>query len=201
MSRHAALRAEKVLLALLGFAAVVTEIAVLTERGSFSPANFFSYFTIEGNLIAVGVLLWAAVTGSPRSRRLEFFRGAATLYVLTIFVVFSLLLSGQDPSILTAVPWDNTVLHYLMPIGVAIDWVLDPPRRRIPFRTGLWWLVLPLGYLAYSLIRGAAVGWYPYPFLDPSDGGYGEVAVVGVAIAVVVALFAWGVTRVPRRSR
>jgi hypothetical protein len=113
--------------------------------------------------------------------------------------VFTVLLSGLDPARLTAVPWDNTVLHYLMPIGVTLDWLLDRPVRRIGFREALPWLGVPLVYVGYSLVRGPLVDWYPYPFLDPTDGGYGRVAVVSVVIAVVVAAFAWLVTRVPAR--
>jgi hypothetical protein len=49
----------------------------------------------------------------------------------------------------------------------------------------LGWLAFPLAYFAYSLIRGAAVGWYPYPFIDPrQSGGYGRVAVFAVVLAV-----------------
>lgn len=189
----------KVLLALLGFSALVTEVAVLVERGQFAPGNFFSYFTVECNAFAVGVLLWSALAGARRTRRLDLFRGAATLFMLTTIVVFTVLLSGLDPARLTAVPWDNTVLHYLMPIGVTLDWLLDRPVRRVWFRSALLWLAAPLLYVVYTLVRGPLVGWYPYPFLDPGTGGYGQVAVVGVGIAVVVGGFAWVVTRVPAR--
>ncbi len=64
------------LLALLGFSALVTEVAVLVERDLFDPGNFFSFFTVEGNAFAVGVLLVSAV--APKSRTLEMFRGAVT---------------------------------------------------------------------------------------------------------------------------
>ena len=195
----ASLRTYRVLLALLGFSALVTEVAVLVERGSFTPGNFFSFFTVEGNGFAVAVLLVSATAG--RSRRLDFLRGASTLFMLTTIVVFTLLLSDLDPELLTAVPWDNTVLHYLMPIGVIIDWLVEPPRELIPFRSALVWLVVPLAYVVYSLVRGAIVGWYPYPFLDPDESGYLQVGVVSVGIAVTVTFFAWLVTLVrPRKS-
>ncbi len=184
----------RVLLALLGFSAVVTEIATLVERGVFVPANFFSYFTIEGNLFTVGVLLAAAAAPARHHRLVDLLRGAATLYMVVIFLVFSVLLSGLEDTTLTAVPWDNTVLHYVMPVAVLADWLLDPPQRRIPFRTGVLWLLFPIAYVGYSLVRGRIVGWYPYPFLDPADG-YGEVAVVSVAIAVVGVVLAWAITR------
>lgn len=193
----APLRSCRVLLALLGFSALVTEVAVLAERDQLRPGNFFSFFTVEGNAFAVGVLLVSAV--ATRSRRLEMFRGASTLYMLTTIAVFALLLSDLDPELLTAVPWDNTVLHYLMPIGVTLDWLIDPPRERIPFRSALAWLVVPVAYVTYSLVRGEIVGWYPYPFLDPADGGYLKVTIISVGIAVVVAFFTWVVTRVGTR--
>ena len=45
------------------------------------------------------------------------------------------------------------------------------------------------------MIRGAIDGWYPYPFLDPAKGGYGQVAVTIVAVLVgfivIVAALLW----------
>ena len=192
-------RVAKVALALLGFSALVTEVATLVERGQLEVGDFLSYFTVECNAFAVVVLLWSALAGTARSRRLELFRGASTLYMLTTLVVFTVLLSGLDPARLTAVPWDNTVLHYLMPIGVTLDWLVDRPVRRIGFRAALPWLGVPLVYVGYTLVRGPLVDWYPYPFLDPAEGGYRRVAAVSLVIAVVVAGFTWLVTRVPAR--
>jgi hypothetical protein len=48
-------------------------------------------------------------------------------------------------------------------------------------------------YIAYVLVRGSFVQWYPYPFLNPSNvGGYSGVAayVVGIAAAFVFASWA-----------
>jgi hypothetical protein len=33
-------------------------------------------------------------------------------------------------------------------------------------------------------MRGAADGWYPYPFLDPANGGYGMVAIAVIAVTL-----------------
>ena len=68
-------------------------------------------------------------------------------------------------------------------------------------RDGLTWLVVPLAYLVYSLVRGAVVDWYPYPFMDPGEHGYAGVAVTSVVIAVVLAVIATGVASVPRLRR
>ena len=36
------------------------------------------------------------------------------------------------------------------------------------------------------MIRGAvdATHWYPYPFLDPKNGGYGQVLITAVAVTI-----------------
>ena len=48
------------------------------------------------------------------------------------------------------------------------------------------WLVFPAAYLIYSLIRGPATEWHPYPFLDPrSAGGYGRVAAYSALVLVI----------------
>ena len=48
------------------------------------------------------------------------------------------------------------------------------------------WLSFPLVWIVYTLIRGAIVNKYPYPFLDPVHGGYGSVAVYCDAILVAM---------------
>ena len=96
--------------------------------------------------------------------------------------MFAILLSGTDVD--TAIPWVNTVVHEVFPIAVLIDWFIDPPAQPISFRRSWWWLAYPLVWVAYTLIRGAAFGWYPYPFMDPANGGYGTVA--GYVVAILV---------------
>ena len=109
-------------------------------------------------------------------------------------VVYALLLSGTDVD--TATPWVNTVVHQLMPIAVIADWLLDPPRRQISFRDSLVWLVYPLAWTAYTLIRGPIADWYPYPFLDPANGGYGTVAGYVIGILILGAVLCWVIATV-----
>lgn len=189
----------RILVALLCFSAIVTEIVTLIQRGHFVAANFFSFFTIESNLFACTVLLASAIA-PVSSRRLDLFRGASTVFMVTVFVVFAVLLAGLDASVLTAVPWDNTVLHQIVPAAVLVDWLLEPPAERIGLRDAVVWLVVPIVYLTYSLARGAWVGWYPYPFLDPGHEGYVRVAMVSLAIALFVMTVTWLVTRVQPRG-
>lgn len=189
----------KIAFALLGFSALVTEIATLVAQHRFEPGDFFSYFTVEANTLAVVSLILSAFTIALHedSSGLDFFRGATTLYMTTTILVFIVLLSGYPASELTAVPWDNTVLHYVMPIVVIVDWLAASHIAPIPFRRAVIWLAFPLAYLAYSLVRGAVVDWYPYPFMDPATHGYIGVVVTSVAIAVVLAVITWAIAGAP----
>lgn len=189
----------RVAVALLGFSAVVTEVATLVERGRFVPSQFFSYFTVQTNLLVVVVLLASALAGERRTRFLDRVRGATTVYMVVVLVVFAVLLAPIQDVALTAVPWDNTVLHRVVPVLVVLDWLLDPPRERVPTRVALLWLLYPLLYAAWAVVRGALDGWYPYPFLDPATDGVAALAVTAVAIALGSAAVAWLVTRWPRR--
>jgi len=96
---------------------------------------------------------------------------------------------------LTAVPWDNTVLHYIIPIAVLVDFLIDRPKRKIAYKSGLLWISYPILYVAYSLIRGSIVGWYPYPFLNPTINGYDGVLVPVLGLVVLGVVLIWIVTR------
>lgn len=177
--------------AAFGLAAVVLQLShLLLNVPGAKASNFFSYFTIESNVIAfvtLGIAAYCSWKGlSPRW--LDLLRGAATIYMTITGIVYNLLLSDIDVN--TPIPWINVVLHYTIPTIMVIDWLVDLPTTRIPLRTSMVWLAFPLLYLVYSLIRGPIVGWYPYPFLDPRNGGYGNVAVMSLAIAIGAFVFA-----------
>lgn len=180
----------RVFFASLTLAAILTQLADLAAAGTLNPISYFSYFTIDSNLIAAAVLLiGAARWRSGRSPTFDLVRGAAVVYMSVTGIVFTLLLSNTDVD--TAIPWVNTVVHQLMPIVIVADWLLDPPADRLTTRQGLLWLTFPLAWLAYTLIRGSLTGLYPYPFLNPANGGYGSVAIYIVAILVVMAIVCW----------
>ena len=125
-------------------------------------------------------------------------RGAATLYMAITGLVYSLLLSNAD--VQTPIPWVNAVLHYVFPLFMVIDWLLDRMVFPLSFRQGLVFLLYPVLYLAYTMVRGAMVDWYPYPFLEPRSNGYGFVTVMSAFVAVVGLALAWLVCWVSRRG-
>jgi hypothetical protein len=187
-------RAVGSVLRLLMAAAVVA--AVLTQLGQtlrlgYSVPNFFSFFTIQSNIIGAVAVVIAALAGPAvrGSLWLSQLRGAATLYMAITGMIFSLLLRGAD--VQTPIPWVNSVLHFIFPLFIVIDWLVDRTVRPLSFRQGLIFLAYPVAYGAYSLIRGAIVDWYPYPFLDPRTNGYGFVAIMMVLVAIVGLALAW----------
>lgn len=173
---------------LLTLSALTVQFLTSRAHPPFSAVNFFSYFTTISNLFGAIVFLWLGL-GARRKFGVEMVRGAATLYLSAVIVVYALLLSDIPLGILR--PWINSVLHTFMPVAAVLDWVCAPPMQRLELRRTLIWLLLPLVYLAYSLVRGANTGWYPYPFLDPGKvGGYMGIAIYSGAITIVFVLFA-----------
>jgi hypothetical protein len=194
MSTRIVLIVSRVLFALLTLGAILVQFRYSSGRPDFNPANFFSFFTIESNIFISIVFLATALLPSGRegSGTRDLVRGAATLYMATTGVVYVVLLSGLEESLQTQVPWVNLVLHYIMPVVAALDWVIDPPRQGIPFRRALIWLVFPAVYCAYSLVRGPFADWYPYAFLNPaSAGGYGGVALTVLGISLGMFMLIW----------
>jgi hypothetical protein len=203
MLPHAMPALARLIVGALTVAAIGRQLAIHVGAG-YSVVNFFSYFTNLANLFAAGVLLrgaalsWAGRQPSPTDERL---RGMAVVYMTVVGVVFSILLRNVDLGSLR--PWINVLLHYVMPVVVVADWLLRPGGALASARD---WLLVPAGpllYVVYVLGRGAIVGWYPYPFLDPRLGGYGSVAMHVVAIVALFLLTQWAVgkgTRLRRHS-
>lgn len=192
-NKNALLAYARIGFGVLTLAAIAVQMEIALQRGS-DLANFFSFFTIQSNLLVAFLLLivGAGMLTSQKPRRwFAFLRGAATLYMVITGIVFALLLSGLEQRLQMTVPWVNMVLHQLIPVVVLLDWVLFPPAFRFRFRQVVWWLAFPLAYLVYTLIRGPIVNWYPYPFLDVSQTGWLSVIVTCLFIAVGAAGLAW----------
>ncbi|WP_194814364.1 Pr6Pr family membrane protein [Nocardia sp. XZ_19_385] len=157
---------------------------------TFSAANYFSYFTIQSNIFAMVVLLIGGLR-DPRSHRWQVIRGAATLYMVITGIVYAVLLANID--VMLTDKWINVVEHRVMPIVLLVDWLLVPVAlARTAGLIGSW-LLYPLLYGVYSLVRGPIVDWYPYPFLDPREQGYGPLTVGLVVLTAVFVLLALAV--------
>lgn len=202
MPQRVWVRAYRIIFALVTLAAVVYQFSVQNERAGFVPENFFSFFTIQSNVIAAMLFLVLAAHRSISSPAVDLFRGGVVTYMLLTGVVYGLLLAGYEDALQTPEPWVNTVLHQVMPLVIVLDWFIQPPRSRITFLPALVWTIYPIFYLAYTLMRGPRVDWYPYPFLDPGrDGGYPVVLAICAAIAGGFLVATWLLVTISQRLR
>lgn len=98
-------------------------------------------------------------------------------------VVFNVLLRDADP--MTAVErFNDTLQHIVTPILTPVLWAVFGPRRQITWRVVWLSTLIPLAWLAFTLLRGPWLDWYPYTILDVPRLGYDGVAVYVVAILV-----------------
>lgn len=171
--------------------------AITTQFFTFrqSPINFFSYFTVLSNMLVSFVFISSAL-GILKSSHADRIRGAATLYMLITGLGFTILLGGKNDEF---IGWVNFVLHYLTPIVIILDWILIPATK-ISFKESFVWIIFLLIYLAYALVRGITVSWYPYPFLNPSIVGYGGLLNYVLIVAVCSFILAWIITRLSGRN-
>jgi hypothetical protein len=185
--RDTAIRAYRALAALAVLVAIAYQAGRGLEERGFSTTDYFSYFTELSNLFAAAIFLYGTARGAAeRSRTIELLRGAAVVYMLTTGIVYALLLSGH----IAIYPWVSTILHRVMPIAVALDWIVDPPTVRLELsRTIPLWIGFPFAYILYTLVRGAIVDWYPYFFVNPHRSG-GYLLVAGDCLAITIGILA-----------
>ncbi len=171
---------------LLTLLALITAfIDFLSARGN-NPVNFFSFFTITTNLFVAVVLIVGAgylVRRTEPKETDDIIRGSAVVAIAVVGLVFGLLLSHLETGL---IPWVNFVTHYLMPVVMVLDWLFQPPRTKLVPRHIWFWVIYPIAYLTYSLLRGAIVDWYPYWFINPheSPGGWSGVMLYSGAITI-----------------
>jgi hypothetical protein len=194
MEKWPVIRIVRTLSLLVVLAAIGAQAKVLADNNAFDPTRFFAYFTILSNLI--GVAAFASLAARPdgqRSKSVELLRAGAAIYLTVTFFVVIALLSNVDVGL--QLVWVDVVLHKIFPIIVVLDWLLDPPRTRLVARDILALLVFPLAWTVLTMIRGEVdpAHWYPYPFLNPANGGYGQVAVTIVAVLVAFVAISWAI--------
>ena len=147
--------------------------------------RFASYLTIWSNVLVA----WSAATlafGLDRDTRLwRALRLDAVVVcfgggVVHFFLLRPLLdLDGADRLA-------DVLLHTVVPLLAVIGWVAFGPRGRVTRADLLPFLVVPIGWLVYTLVRGAFVDWYPYPFVDVVEHGYGAVLLNVLGVTCVM---------------
>jgi hypothetical protein len=154
--------------------------------------NFFGFFTILTNLLVATVL--SSVTWGRRSSWLAspVTQSGAAIYIAVVGITYSLLLRKLwNPENFQKVA--DVILHDLVPIAYLLFWIFFVPKAGLRWKHSLLWLSYPVAYFAYIMVRGAVVGWYPYPFIDAGALGYSRALINALILLVgflVLGLFA-----------
>ncbi len=184
-------------------ALVVSGAAVLAESDPPGLAvrlgRLVSYFTIQSNLlVAVTAVTLARDAGRNGNRwrvvRLDALIGITVTGLVHWFLLRPLLdLDGAN--------WlADKLLHVAVPLLAVAGWAAFGPRPRISGRVVAAALLWPLAWLAWTLVVGGLTGWYPYPFLDVGEHGYGAVLATSAAVTALFLALCAGALYVDRRA-
>ena len=155
--------------------------------------SFFSYFTVLSNTLVATVLTCALTSRESAARRWFLQPWVSSGVAVSIAVV------GLAYNILLRHLWHpegwqwlaDELMHDVMPLLFLAWWWLCVPKGTLRLRHIALWVIYPLLYFAYALLRGHLLAVYPYPFIDVDKLGYPQVFVnAGGLLAgfVVIAL-------------
>ncbi len=168
----------------------------------YSPSarvfNQFTYFSLLCNLIVGGTSALLALRLDRSSTIFRKFNLTGLVGIVITGVVYHVLLARLT-NLETVGIISNQLLHTVIPILAVAGWLLFGPRGH--FSRGIVWLslIFPACWITFTLIRGAIMDWYPYPFVDVSKLGYLGVTLNCIAIGVALFTLAAGAKAVDRR--
>jgi len=158
--------------------------------------NFFSFFTVLTNTLVVVVLSYAVVDRDSAAKRFFLAPRVSSAIVASIVLVslaYNLLLRHLwQPEGFQFIA--DELLHDVMPLLFVVYWWRCVPKGTLQCKHIGLWVLYPLVYFAYVLLRGDLLGQYQYPFFDVGTLGYPQVFVnaggilagfVLIALAVV----------------
>jgi len=169
--------------------ALVFQIVEKTVNNDMIAGQYFSYFTILTTILGIGVLGWGGVLALTRPVDPVGFTAArmsVLTYAVVTAIVYNALLRGIPDEGFVVSTWPGEIMHVWIPIYFLLDWLLAPGRPALGWTALRIVVIFPLVWIAFTLLRGALDGWYPYPFLEPSTGWLSVIAyVLGIAAFIV----------------
>ena len=185
--------------ACLGWSALAIELyLVLASRWVLQASlmggliNFFSYFTVLSNTLAAVVLSYAAFGREGGAKRLflsPWVSSGIAVSIALVALAYSLLLRHLwQPQ-----GWQwlaDELLHDVMPVIYLLYWWQCVAKGSLRLGHVPIWLIYPILYFGYALLRGEWIGVYQYPFLDVARLGYSQVFINALAIMLGFVLIA-----------
>ncbi len=155
-----------------------------------SIVQLTSYFTILTNVLVA--LSLTAVLLIPKTVVGRFFSKISTataiaVYITIVCLVYNLVLR-QFWNAKSVFKTNDELLHVVVPFLYVLNWLFLLPKTGLVWKQLPGWLLFPLGYLVYIIIRGALTGYYPYFFVDVKSFGYAAVALNAFGLLIIFAL-------------
>ena len=187
----------KAIIAITAWFALILQLYILihnTPSNGMTPlqavGRFFIFFTILTNLLVAISLTFILL--KPNSSVGKFFAKpstvtAITLYIFIVGLVYNIILRRLWQPIGLQLLADE-LLHVAVPVLFIIYWIFFVEKGSLKWKNCFSWLLYPVAYLFYALIRGYIEGFYPYPFLDLNELGYQRVILncLGLTIVFIV---------------
>lgn len=179
-------------IAVAGWFAVVTQFVLMINNAtvptSESVVRFFSYFTILTNTLVSFYFTYRLLTKTPNPRGLFNAPGtltAVTVYITVVGLVYQVVLRHTwSPEGMQKVV--DELLHTLVPALVIVYWATRPQHAGFNWDSLRRFLIYPIAYLFFILIRGHFSDFYPYPFVEVNVLGWPQTL---TNIASLVAVF------------
>lgn len=152
-----------------------------------SVIRYFSYFTILTNIMVVlcfTLLLFNFGKNEERFFLKPKVLAAVTVYISVVGIVYNLILrfTWQPKGLQLIV---DELLHAFIPVLFVVYWLIFAPKSTLKWTDAFAWLIYPLVYLIFILVRGDVSGFYPYPFMDVGVLGYNKVALNSFYLLIV----------------
>ncbi len=185
------------------FAVIAQFVIMIQNRVESVPETiirFFSFFTILTNtLVAVYFTLQLFSKKEPKSGGLT----AVTLYITIVGLVYQIVLRPiWNPEGMQM--FVDELLHSIVPVCVLIYWMLFENKRTVKWNQIPKWLIYPLIYLVFILIRGNLSNFYPYPFVNVYELGMSTVllnSVILMVVFIVIATILLGLGKLSSKNR
>ncbi|WAC40971.1 Pr6Pr family membrane protein [Pedobacter sp. SL55] len=152
--------------------------------------RFFSYFTIDSNLLvalcSTSILFFRSTLIASFFAKLHVI-SAIAVYIIVVALVYNVVLRF----LWVLEGWSmvlNELLHVVVPIMFLIYWIYFVPKQQLQWKNIWLWLVFPLLYTVFVLVRGNFSGFYPYPFLNINELGLNKVLINCLVITLLFAL-------------
>ena len=186
---------------------VLGVIGIIGSLGYFKRSfseNFYLYYTNLSNYICFGVIFYALIKtiksfkNSPEGycNALPKFKFMSLIMILVTCLVYNILLAKECTVADYFFSIQNLILHLILPIMFALDWVLFTEHRQTKWYYPLLATIMPLIYVILILVRASILGnsyqglLYPYFFLNVTKLGMGGV--IGWIVILVLVFVALG---------